>query len=149
MCSGVRGTGSRAVGAADGACIVRSSSSAGVGRAGLPAGELCPSCKRPVRLERLEAEVAAGPHDRGRSVDEPRTLLNSDGLLRDIELEPVDRFVDCGISVLRETLDGGGGHAEAPEVGGQFPPLQFSFGGVLRPIALTVGLWNRPDLLLG
>ena len=29
-------------------------------------------------------------HDRGGSVDEARTLLNQDGFLRDVELEPVD-----------------------------------------------------------
>jgi hypothetical protein len=85
-------------------------------------------------------------HDRGGSVDEARTLLNRDGFLRDVELEPVERSVERGISVLRVTLDRGGGHAEAPEVGGQLPPLQFSLDGALRPNALTVESWSRPSV---
>jgi len=85
-------------------------------------------------------------HDRGGSVDGPRALLNPDEFLRDVELEPVDGSVDRGITVLRLTLDRSGGHAEAPEVGGQLPPLQLSLGGVPRSSALTVELWSRPSV---
>src|SRR5438128_2441684 len=39
----------------------------------------------PVRLERLEAEVALGRHDRGRVVDEPGALVHGKRGLGDVE----------------------------------------------------------------
>src|SRR5512133_1037018 len=48
----------------------------GVRASALPARQLGASCERPVRLERLEAQVATSPDDRSGSVDESRALLN-------------------------------------------------------------------------
>jgi hypothetical protein len=113
----------------------------------LPAPELCARCDRPVRLERLEAQVAAGRHDRRSFVDESRTLEDRQRLYGDVERESVERLVERSVSVLRVALDGRSRHVEASEIGGEPSPLQSSLRGVLRPIALTVELWNRPDWL--
>src|SRR6186997_2957514 len=48
----------------------------GVRASALPARKLGAGCERPVRLERLEAQVATRPDDRSGSVDESRALLN-------------------------------------------------------------------------
>ena len=68
-----------------------------------------------------------------------------DELLRNVELEPVDRAVDRGVSLLRVALDGGGGHAQTPKIAGQRPPLLLPLGGKLRAVTLVVALRRPPD----
>ena len=72
-----------------------------------------------------------------------------DEFLRNVELEPVDRTVDRGVSLLRVALDGGGGQAQAPKVAGQRPPLLLLLGGKLRAVTLVVALRRPPDRRAG
>ena len=118
-------------------------------RALLAAGELGPGRDRTARLQCLKAQVTPRRDDCGGSVDESRALEDREGFHRDVELEPVECTGQRSVPVLCLALDGPGRRVEAAEVGGQSPPLQLSLGSVLRPIALTVGLWNRPGVLLG
>ncbi len=113
----------------------------------LPAGELRTGRDRPIRLEGLEAEIATRSDDSGGSVDEARAFEDRERLHRDVELETVERRAECGVPVLRVALDGRGGHPEAPEIGGQLTSLQCSLGRAFRPVALSVELWDRTDVL--
>src|SRR6266545_2204799 len=66
----------------------------------LSAGELRAAGDRPVRFQRLEAEVAARGDDRGCEINEPRTGFDGQGFLLDVELEAVEREIERRVSVL-------------------------------------------------
>src|SRR6266508_1055303 len=66
----------------------------------LSAGELRAAGDRPVRFQRLEAEVAARGDDRRCEINEPRTGFDGQGFLLDVELEAVERAIERHVSVL-------------------------------------------------
>jgi hypothetical protein len=70
----------------------------------LTAGELRADRDGPVRLERLETEVADRRHDRGGVIDEASTLVHGQGLPGDVEQEPIKCAVDRGVARFRAPL---------------------------------------------